>query len=409
MKILIVSQYFWPENFRVNDLTVQLQKLGHEVKVLTGYPNYPEGEFFSDFLKDRSKFSNYHGAEVVRLPIVARGKRKITLALNYLSFIVSGILLAPFKMRSSDFDVIFVFGTSPIFQAIPAIWLKWLYKKPLTLWVLDLWPQSLEAVGVMKNKSILHLISKAVVWLYNRCDIVYGQSHSFVEEIKNLGVKSQVKYLPSWSDNIANQNIAQGLPNLSQFTNKFKILFTGNIGEAQDFPSLLNAIVLIKALNLPLVFLIVGDGRKKEWLSHEIRRLNLEDYINLLGRYELSSMHYFYNQADALYLSLRDEKIFSYTIPGKFQSYLAAKKPLIGMISGEANQLIKQFDLGWAVEAEDCKGLAAFIPEIIQTPKDRKEEMGRNCERLLDSEFNSQKIIQKLSSDFKYLTDSVQN
>ena len=155
MRILIVTQHFWPEDFRINELAIGFIDNGHDVSVLTGYPNYPEGKIYSDFKKDKDGFKEFNSIKITRIPILPRGSSKFTLALNYLSFVLSGMLLGPLLLRKKKFDMIFVFEPSPITVCLPAIFLKYLKSSKLSLWVLDLWPQSLYAVGYLRKNSVI--------------------------------------------------------------------------------------------------------------------------------------------------------------------------------------------------------------------------------------------------------------
>ena len=157
MHILIFSQYFWPESFRINDVAKTLCEQGHQVEVITGKPNYPNGKI-SDGYKLLGYQLDIHDDVVIhRIPLIPRGSSRMWLALNYVSFVISGLLFSPWVLRSKKFDVIFVYGVSPILQAIPAIFLGWVKGIPVVLWVQDLWPESLSATGYIKNKTVIKL------------------------------------------------------------------------------------------------------------------------------------------------------------------------------------------------------------------------------------------------------------
>ncbi|MEO1944915.1 MAG: glycosyltransferase family 4 protein, partial [Candidatus Thioglobus sp.] len=328
MRILVVTQYFWPENFRINDLCAELAQRGHNVTVLTGKPNYPDGVIFDEYKQSPLSFNQYQGCEVVRVPIVARGSgSSMKLILNYVSFALSASLFGFFKLRKAKFDVIFVFEPSPITVALPAIFIKALKKTPLVFWVLDLWPETLEAVGVVRSKKALWLVGKLVSFIYKRCDLILGQSRVFLDGISQYcDDKEKIKYFPSWSDNIKTQEPVGNTNRIISDTSSFKVLFAGNVGEAQDFPSILGAAEILKANNVGAIIFIVGDGRKFSWVKDQVESRNLSDYICLLGRHPLEMMPGFYASADALLVTLRKSKVFSMTIPGKVQSYMDAEK-----------------------------------------------------------------------------------
>ncbi len=179
MRLLVVSQYFWPETFRVNDLVEGLVARGHDVTVLTGRPNYPEGRIYESYRRDPAAFATFAGSPVLRVPLRPRGRGSLQLVLNYLSFIFWGCLLGPWMLRGRRFDAIFFWETSPITSALPAILLRRLKRAPLAMWVLDLWPETLAAVGVTRSQRVLDAVGCLVGFIYRRCDLILAQSRGF--------------------------------------------------------------------------------------------------------------------------------------------------------------------------------------------------------------------------------------
>ena len=376
MKLLIVSQYFWPENFRINDLVAELVRRGHEVTVLTGYPNYPDGVVFEDFKKNPNKYALYGGADIVRVPLAPRGHGAVRLALNYLSFIVSASLLGLFKLRSRKFDRIFVYEPSPITVGLPAIVMKWAKKAPITFWVLDLWPETLRAVGMVKSERILRLIGHMVSFIYRRCDVILAQSQSFIGNIRQYCRPYQrVEYFPSWAEDMFGKGTAEPAPELAPHAQCFKIVFAGNIGEAQDFPAILDAAEHLKARH-DIQWILVGDGRMGTWVADEIKRRDLSRTVTMPGRFPLDRMPAFYAGADALLVSLKKNEVFSMTIPGKVQSYLAAGKPLLGMLDGEGAAAISEAKAGKVCPAGNGAELARIAQEMADSSPSMLRSMG---------------------------------
>jgi len=186
MRLLIVSQYFWPENFRINDLASELVSRGHEVTVLTGLPNYPGGRIFEEYRADAEKFSNYKNVRVVRVPLLPRGTGALRLLLNYLSFSITACVLGPWKLRGLKFDVVLTCQLSPVTVGLPGAFLAWLKSAPMAMWVLDLWPDTLKAIGVVKSPKLLAYVGKLVGFIYKRCDLIWAQSKSFIPKIQSL-------------------------------------------------------------------------------------------------------------------------------------------------------------------------------------------------------------------------------
>ena len=259
LRILVVSQYFWPENFRINDWVDGMVELGHEVTVLTSLPNYPEGELNADYKNNPNAFKKYKDVEIIRVPQILRGKSSIQLFLNYLSFAFFGSTLGVWKLRKKSFDVSFVFAVSPILMVIPAIILKITKKVPILLWVLDLWPDVLKSIGIVKSRYLLFFLSKCVAFLYNCSDGVVAQSSMFLENIKRLIPKHKnLDFIPSWGEQIFHDSNDEIIENLIlKRKGKFNIFYTGNIGEAQDFQTVIEAAKQLKT-DKQIKWFIVG-------------------------------------------------------------------------------------------------------------------------------------------------------
>lgn len=407
MKILVVSQYFWPENFRINDLCAELASRGHEVTVLTGVPNYPEGEVFEDYINSPKNFNNYKGCKLVRVPMVSRGKgSSIKLMLNYLTFALSAMFIGGWKLQKKTFDVIFVFEPSPITVGLPAIYFKKIKKAPIVFWVLDLWPESLEATGVVKSKLILKTVGKLVSFIYNRCDLILGQSKGFYSAIScYCKDSSKIKYFPNWSENLFLSPSVEPNAKIAEF-NGFKVLFAGNVGKAQDFSAILNMVNILKEQELNIKVFIVGEGRDLDWVKLEIKNRELSNYICLLGRHPLESMPDFFTSADALLVTLKDSPIFNLTIPGKIQSYMAARKPILTMLSGEGSKIVEEAGCGYIASSGDYKKLALNVINMSKLSSDELKEMGTKARRYSDIEFNRDKLISQLEGWFIELLDN---
>lgn len=397
MKLLVVSQYFWPENFRINDLVADMVKRGHEVTVLTGQPNYPSGQFFPGYGWARPRTESYQGARVIRVPLVPRGGAgAIRLALNYLSFAVFGALGTWLRLRGK-FDAIFVFEVSPITVGIPAIVASRRFNVPILFWVLDLWPESLTAAGGVRSPRILRAVDRLVKWTYRNCSRVLVQSRAFVPEIARHGVPdSRILYFPSWGESLF-QPVQQAdstlLPPLPQ---GFKVLFAGNIGEAQDLPAVLEAAALLRD-RTDIHWLIVGDGRMAAWAKDEVQRRGLLQ-VHFLGRHPLESMPNFYAAADALLLPLKREPIFALTIPGKLQSYLACARPILAMLDGEGARIVEESGAGLACPAGDAEGLASQVQKLAAMPTSDRMEMGRNGRNYYEANFDRTRLFNQLET-----------
>ncbi len=402
MRILVVTQYFWPENFRINDLCVELASRGHEVTVLTGKPNYPDGEVFPDYLNSPDDFNEYQGCQVVRVPMISRGKgSSVKLLMNYLTYALSASTLGIFKLRKYKFDIVFVCQLSPVAIALPAIVYKKVYKKPVVMWVLDLWPETLEAIGVVKSPIILSWVGKLVSFIYNRCDLILGQSKVFFNGIsKYCRDKNKIKYFPSWSEPLFTTSVVKYQEEIIQYKDHFKVLFAGNVGDAQDFTSILNAAELLKQRNAQVKFFILGDGRMFGWVQAQVKERGLQEVVVLLGRYPLDSMPSFYASADALLVSLKSNDIFAMTIPGKVQSYMEARKPILAMLDGEGARIITDAKAGLICSSGNFEGLADNALTMSKLNTSELSKMGNNGKSFAGREFNRDKLISQLEEWF---------
>lgn len=404
MKILIVSQYFWPENFRINDLASHFSEVGHEVTVLTGKPNYPEGVLNPEFRLDHNRFNKYGNAEICRVPMGLRGKGKVSLAFNYLSFFISASTIGVWKIRKKSFDVIFVFGASPITVAIPAIIIKKIKKTPIFLWVLDLWPESLSAVGAVRSGLLIQAIGRMVSWVYKNCDHILVQSRSFVGSIQkyclDVDQAGKVLYFPSWAEQVFGQESQVVQNAVTRRNDLFTVMFAGNIGEAQDFSAILDAAELLKT-NRRVRWIIVGDGRMQEWVASQVKRRGLSECFYLVGRFPIESMPSFFACADILLVSLKANDIFSRTIPGKLQSYLAFGKPVVGMIDGEAHKVIEQSGGGRVCGSGDSKGLAEILKELANTDPKVLARMGQMGRHYYEQHFERIALFARLERFFQ--------
>jgi len=394
--LLVVTQYFWPENFRINDFVAEMVQRGHQVTVLTGLPNYPDGEIFSEYSNDCAQFSNFQGAEIFRVPMMPRGKGGLRLVLNYLSFAISASLLGPWKLRKLKFDVILAYEPSPITVGLPAVLMRKIKKAPLVFWVLDLWPETLQAIGVVKSNFILRAVGQLVSFIYRRCDLILAQSKSFISQIQTYaGNDSKIVYFPNWAESVFTSQVIEPATEITSLADDFIIMFAGNIGDAQDFPSILSAAENLKA-HSQVKWLIVGDGRMAQWVADEIKRRDLQGCVVMLGRHPVERMPSFYMHADALLVSLKDEPIFSMTIPGKLQSYLAAGIPVLAMLNGEGAAVVKNANAGFSCAAGDASALSDAVLKLVNMSSDERDVMGRNGLYVTLREFDRNTLITQL-------------
>lgn len=397
MKVLIITQYFWPEEFRINDLVENLVEHKHQVTVLTGIPNYPKGRYFPGYGLFRNRRQAYKGAQIYRMPILPRGRSgKFRSALSYLSFMLSALVFAPFICRGK-IDLIF-FGLSPIAEGLPAVVLKSLKRSSLVFWVLDLWPESLVATGAVKSPLVTDWISGSIRYVYRNSDRILVTSKAFIPSIEKMGAgRDKIRYFPNWGESIYEQGRTDNQAvRGADIPDGFKIMFAGNIGAAQDFGTILKAAENLKGFP-DIHWLILGEGRMGDWVKEQVRGRALTN-VHLLGRYPVETMPAFFSQADAMLVTLKSDKIFSLTVPGKIQSYLACGKPIIACMDGEGNLLIREAGAGLTCKAEDPGGLAEAVLEMYRMPAEKRRSMGAQGKKYYDQNFKREVLFANLES-----------
>lgn len=398
MRILVVSQYFWPEDFRINELVAELSGRGHEITVLTGKPNYPDGNVFAEFAKDPKRFASYAGARVVRVPMRLRGRGSASLLLNYLSFAASATCVGIFRLRGQRFDAIFVSQYSPVLVGIPAIVLRRLKRLPLAFWILDLWPESLSAVGAVKSKAVLRLVGRLVSFIYAHCDIILTPSRSMIPQIATYcDPQKRIEYFPNWTESGYVDAAAEVAAEVPLRSESFDVMFAGNIGEAQDFPTILDAAEQLKE-RADIRWLVVGDGRMAPWVRAEIARRGLEDSVVMLGRFPAERMPSFFRHADALLVSLKADPVFTLTSPGKIQSYLAFGRPVLAMLDGEGAAVIEEARAGLTSPAGDAGRLASNVLRLAALSLQERAALGTNGATYAQREFTRSAVVDRLET-----------
>ena len=398
MRILIVSQYFWPENFRINDICLGLKDRGHSVTVLTGIPNYPKGDIYDGYI-NKNLTEDWNGIKIYRSKLVTRGKGGgIRLFLNYISFAI----FASFRSFwiKEKFDRILVFEPSPITVGIPAIVLKYLKKASISFWVQDLWPASLNAAGGVSNKFVLSFFNMLTKFIYHESKYILIQSLAFKEYILKQGVnENKIRYVPNSTEEFY---FPKKSDKYQDFMPKgFKILFAGNLGEAQSLLTLVEAAKKLVANGLFINWILIGEGRNKVILEKKVAEYDLENYVHFLGKFPASEMADFFSCADALYVSLKDDYIFSLTIPSKVQSYLACGKPIIASLNGEGARIVEESGAGFSSIADDPNELVEIVTKMYNLKKEERDLMGLRGLEYFEREFKRSIVLDKIEDSLK--------
>ena len=327
MRILIISQHFYPENFKINDIAFFLKKNGYDVTVLTSKPNYPEGKFFKGYNFFNKNTEIIKGVKIIRVPTIPRlNGGAFGLILNYLSYLFFVFFTFVFKIKNK-YDLIFAVLLTPVTSLLPMIWIKKRFKIPVILWVLDLWPDSFYANTHFRINLVSKIIENISDQVYNNSDSIFISSNYFRKPIiKRLNSLKKISFFPNWAEDVFYNKITD--TSLSKFTypKGFNIVFTGNIGESQGFEDIVEAAKITS--NTSLNWILIGNGRKINWIKQQIADHNIKN-IYLPGSYPLNSMPYYLSLADCLLITLKKDKVFSNTLPAKLQPYLTSGKPIL--------------------------------------------------------------------------------
>ena len=394
--ILVVSQYFYPEPFRVNDMCQEWVKRGYKVTVLTGLPNYPEGKIYKGYKKRDKRRETWNGIDIIRIPLIPRGKGSLRLMLNYLSFVVSGFFWKTFTKVKAD--LVFSYEVSPMTQVLVGCWYAKRRKIPHYLYVQDLWPENVEIVTGVHSKLVINPISRMVNKIYKRCDLIFATSESFVTEIQKrvFDDKSKVKYWPQYAEEFYTPT-EKCVEELSKDP-AFKIIFTGNIGQAQGLNILPQTAKLLKEQNQRVKFVIVGDGREKTKLVEEIQSQGVEDLFILIARRPAEEIPAYLCSCQAAFVSFMNNDLFAKTIPAKLQSYMACGMPIIASATGETERIIREAECGLCGKIGDPGALAEAILQFLN--ESNITRLGINAKEYCDKHFKKATLMDQMDEYF---------
>lgn len=394
--ILVISQYFYPESFRINDICQEWVKRGYKVTVLTGIPNYPEGKFYKGYGYFERRIEKWKGITILRLPIIARGKSSMRMIANYISFIISGYLWRCFTKIKADY--VFTFEVSPMTQALIGVWYAKKNKVPNYLYVQDLWPENIKIITGIRSSIILKAIGKMVDYIYRNCDEIFATSQSFVQAIYKRGIpREKLHYWPQYAEDFYKPLKRKPTLEVSD-DDAFKIIFTGNIGYAQGLDILPKTAELLKKDSSDVKFYIVGDGRYKKVFQQEIRQRHVEDMFVLIGRQPAERIPELLAACDAAFLSFMDNPLFEMTIPAKLQSYMACGMPIIAAVSGETKRIIDEAKCGECCNIGDSEGLKIVVNLLMDN--DKFVNYGVNAREYYCKNFDKYNLLEDIE---KYL------
>lgn len=396
LKILAVSQHYWPEPFAIPDVCEGLAARGHDVTVLTGTPNYPDGDIYTGYEKGAQAEQERNGVHIKRVNLIPRGREIWTRVLNYYSFTIN----AKRAVRNMDpgFDVVLSFQTSPVMMSEAAIEYAKKNNVPVVLWCQDLWPVSLTVGNIKRSSMVYRYYKKVSRGIYSAADVLAISSRNFGDYYKEeLGMTNvKTTYLPQYAEDIFNGDAERR----KEFTSdKLNLTFAGNIGTAQAVNTLVEAGHYLSG-DERFALHVVGSGSELETLKKYKNEIGAE-CVEFHGRYPLSDMPSFYNSSDAMVATFKDNTIFGYTLPRKITSYMAAGRPILGTVTGEARSIIEEAGCGLCCNPEDPEALAEICKQFASLNPEEREAMGRNGRRYYEEHFAKDRFYETLENELQ--------
>ncbi len=404
MRILLLTNHFYPEEFRCNDIAMELAKRGHQVKVLTGIPDYPKGRFHEGYGLFKKRVERVNGVTIVRVPLIPRGKGGRTrMMLQYGSSLVMFLVYALYQAVFHKYDCLYIHNTSPAFICLPALLIKALRGTPIVHWCLDMWPESLVAGGI-RNKRIYAMVEGMMRMIYRGCDKIQIGSLGFRALLKARGVPDEkIEYFPNWSDDAI--SVAKK-KNVGALPKGFKIMFAGNLGEAQNLENVLEGARRLKNVDSEIKWIFLGDGRKKEWMESFITENSLNDTVYLLGRHPMDEMPSYFSKADVMLVSLCDYEVFNNTLPAKVQAYMSCSKPIVAFLNGEGQKIVDRAKCGLSAKADDIDGFVKCVKDLKARPKAKLEQLGYNGYEYYCQEFDKSMLMDRVERTIRECVES---
>lgn len=392
--ILVVAQYFYPEQFRINDICTEWVKHGYKVTVLTGIPNYPQGKFYDGYDYTHRRHETWNGIEIIRIPLIARGTSSVGMVANYLSFVSSGAIWNATNYVKAD--IVFTYEVSPMTQALIGVKYAKKHHVPHYLYVTDLWPENVEIITGIHSPIVIHPIQKMVDYIYKNTDRIFTSSKSFIPKIIARGVpENKIEFWPQYAEDfykpVKNSTVTEipkdGVPNL---------VFAGNIGFAQGLDILLDAAETLKTDDVKVRFNIIGDGRYCPEMKKCVTEEHLDEYFNFISRKPAEEIPAYLAKADALLITLSKSEVFAMTIPAKTQSCLACGRPIILSADGEVQDIIKDAKAGLVSDSKDVNGFVENIKKFITLSEEERDEMSKNALSYSQSHFSKKKLLNRI-------------
>lgn len=400
MKILLLTQWFDPEpTFKGLAFAKELTKQGHEVEVLTGFPNYPQGKLYDGYKLKLFQKENIEGISVLRVPLYAsHDNSAFKRVLNYASFAVSATLYGIFLTKKAD--VIYAYHP-PLTVDMAALLIKLFRKTPVVLDIQDMWPDTLKATGMIGNEKLLNIVDSLCKVVYRYADHIVVLSPGFKQLLEKRNVAaSKVSVIYNWCDESSLNSVSElSADNKQLLNNKFNIVFAGNMGKAQSLDAVIEVAQQLKS-ELEIQFVFVGQGTETQRLK-QICKDNQLNNVKFIPQMPMQKVGAILRKADALLVYLRNDPLFEITIPSKMQAYMAIGKPIIIGVSGDASNLVQEADCGVVVTPEDTLSLKEGILKLYHLERDKAEEMANKAKIFYQSNLSITTGVKQFIDVFK--------
>lgn len=391
MKILVFSQYFYPENFRINTLCKELVARGNEVTVVTGYPQYPIGEIYEGYGFDLPYEKEWNGVKIERVKVHPRGHNALGLLRNCVDYVVAGNRWV--RRCTEKYDAVFVFEVSPVTVGLPAVTYKKKFGTPIFFNLQDLWPENVHEVLGLRFPPLTWVINKIVDRIYTNSDKILCASNGFVKNLKERGVAEEK--LVFWPQFCPKPDF-EGVSKPEIYSDEhFNIVFTGNIGDAQGLDLMIQAAKELKGRGIR--WHLVGDGRAKERLQTLAEEYQVTDEVRFIGRVSEQEANRYVRFADCAYLSFQDNVLFNMTLPAKLQTYLACGAPILAAAGGETAALIETVQCGIATPPRLAE-LTAAVEKMLALSSEEKAAFSQNAANYYQAHFTLKQLVDALES-----------
>ena len=388
-RVLIYTNHFYPEQFKINEIVSWLSETDHQIRVVTGLPNYPSGKIMNGYKNslENKKYVKNNNIKINRLLLIPRGNGSyFRILMNYSSYFISCILFTFFiAITKKKYDIVIVHHTSPPLILIHPIIYSLFHKSKKYVWDLDVWPDTLVGLDIIKSKNIFNLIEFIIKKIYSYYDSILIGSKSF-EEIIQKRYNGKIIYFPNWAEKPIENNEIKSNKIIKIPQNKFIIMYTGNIGEAQNFQEL---VPRLKFIDKNIHWVFIGDGRYKKSFIKLLSKYNLSEKVTLFNQIPVDEIPTYVSKADCLFLSLRDKEIFSKTVPAKLQSYMAMQKPILAVLKGEGADIIKKSKCGFVETNGDYDNLIKLANMISKKSEAELSNLSNNARDFYNSNYKS--------------------